>query len=84
MNLREVEELPGEWLTPAQVAPYLETDPNTLRAQARENPAFLGFPVTVMNSRVKINKNLFVLYFKGGGLFPPEALREYLRQHCGA
>lgn len=65
MTLDELEALPVEVLTPAQVAPVLHLDQDTIRGQARECPELLGFPVVVAGSRVKIPKRTFVKFMSG-------------------
>lgn len=65
LTLEEIEALPVEVLTPAQVAPVLHLDQDTLRGQARDCPARLGFPVIVAGSRVKIPKKSFVKFMRG-------------------
>ena len=65
MTLDELEAIPGEVLTPAQVAPVLHLDQDTVRGQARTCPARLGFPVIVAGSRVKIPKKSFVKFMRG-------------------
>ena len=51
--------------SPADIADYLGTDPNTIRIQAHENAKMLGFPVIVLGSRVKIPKEGFIRFCKG-------------------
>lgn len=58
--------VPGEVLTCAQVAPFLDANPGTLHDQALEDPTMLGFPVVVAKSRVKIPKRPFVLFMTEG------------------
>lgn len=65
MTLDEIEAIPGEVLTPAQVAPVLHLDQDTVRGQARTCPARLGFPVIVAGNRVKIPKKSFVKFMRG-------------------
>ena len=65
MTLEELQNLPGEILTPSQVAPLIGMDPNTLRAQAHEDPRKLGFGVIVTGSRVKIPKRAFIRFMLG-------------------
>ena len=65
MILSDIEKIQSDWLTPAQIAPYLNSDPQTIRMAARKRPELLGFPVTVIGSRVKIPKAPFVKYCKG-------------------
>lgn len=64
MTIEEIKNSSAVWLTPAQVAPILGVNPQTLRVMAATNPAALGFPVIVMGSRVKIPKVPF-LHFMG-------------------
>ena len=66
MTLSDVEKIPKEILTVADVAPYLSVDPNTLRWQAQNEPEKLGFPVIVSKSRVKIPKDAFVFFCRYG------------------
>lgn len=65
MTLDELEALPVEVLTPAQVAPVLCLDQDTIRGQARECPELLGFPVVVAGNRVKIPKRPFLMFMEG-------------------
>ena len=66
MTLDEIEAIPAEVLTPAQVAPVLHLDQDTVRGQARTCPARLGFPVIVAGSRVKIPKRPFLAFMREG------------------
>lgn len=65
MTLDDIEAIPKNFLTATDVAPYLKSDPVTIRAQAHLKPELLGFPVTILKRRVKIPKMLFVQHFKG-------------------
>lgn len=65
MTLEELEDLPVDVLTPAQIAPVLRLDQDTIRGQARSCPALLGFPVIVAKSRVKIPKQPFLRFMRG-------------------
>ncbi len=65
-TLAEIESCSKNILLAADVAPYLETDPNLIRWQAQNEPEKLGFPVIVLGSRVKIPKDGFVNYCKYG------------------
>lgn len=67
MTLAELEALPVEVFTPAQVAPVLKLDQDTIRGQARSCPELLGFPVIVAMSRVKIPKQPFLRFMRGDG-----------------
>ena len=66
MTLDELEALPVEVFTPAQIAPVLRLDQDTIRGQAREKPELLGFPVVVAGSRVKVPKRPFIKFMQGG------------------
>lgn len=53
-----------EMLTPAEVAPLIGVDPQSIRLQAQSDPKKLGFPVVVIGSRTMIPKKLFFEFFK--------------------
>ena len=53
-----------EMLTPADIAPILGVDPQSIRLQAKDDPKKLGFPVVVIGSRTMIPKKLFFEFFK--------------------
>lgn len=67
MTVKEIQDSQQRWLTAEDIAPILECDPNTIRRQAQDDPRKLGFPVTVVCTRVKINRIGF-LQFIGEGL----------------
>lgn len=54
MTLEEIKGSKKQYLTPAEAAPLLGTDPQSLRVAARTAPQRLGFPVTVIGTRTKI------------------------------
>lgn len=58
LTLDQLEALPAEVLTCAQVTPVL--------LQALERPELLGFPVIVAGSRVKIPKRPFIRFMREG------------------
>lgn len=64
-TLEEVEALPNEVLTCANVAGVLEANPNTIHVTAVQRPELLGFPVIVLGSRVKIPKRPFLRFMRG-------------------
>lgn len=66
LTLDQLEALPAEVLTCAQVAPVLCANPATLHLQALERPELLGFPVIVAGSRVKIPKRPFIRFMREG------------------
>ena len=65
MTLDEIRGCDKVWLTPEDIADVIESQPGNIRLQAQDDPSKLGFPVTVVRSRVKINRKLFVMYFDG-------------------
>lgn len=62
MTIEEMQNSPQRWLTPSDIAPVLETDANTIRRQAFEDPSKLGFPVVVLCKRIKINRVGFLRF----------------------
>ena len=62
MTLEEIRASEAVWLTPADIAPVLECDPNVIRRQAQDDPSKLGFPVTVLCSRVKVHRRGFLAF----------------------
>lgn len=65
MTLSEIENYERDWLTPAQVAPVLGTDPMWIRWQAKRDPSKLGFPVVVISTRTKIPRLPFLNFMRG-------------------
>lgn len=66
LTLEQLEALPVEVLTCAQVAPVLGANPATIHGQATDRPELLGFPVIVAGSRVKIPKRPFLRFMREG------------------
>lgn len=62
MTLEEIKHLPDAMLTPAQVAPIIGSDPQTLRMWARQRPDLLGFPAVCIGNRVKIPRVPFLRF----------------------
>ena len=65
MTLNEMREYDKDYLTPAQVAPALGSDPQSIRVWARLKPKELGFPVIRLGNRVKIPRMAFIRYMEG-------------------
>ena len=65
MTLRELEALPDEVLTCAEVAPVLMANPQSIRVQAYECPERLGFPVIQIGNRILIPKAGFIAFMTG-------------------
>lgn len=60
MTLEEIKASDKLFLTPAEVAPVLGSDPHTVRCTARQRPELLGFPFTFSGNRMKIPRLPFL------------------------
>ena len=65
MTLAELKKLDRDIITPAQAAGVLGCDPQYIRVAAHQRPELLGFPVTIIQSRVKIPRLAFIRYMEG-------------------
>ena len=65
MTFADIENIREEVLTPLQVGAFLHINPQSIRAQAKEAPELLGFPVIVIGSRVLIPRRAFLAYITG-------------------
>lgn len=65
MTLAEIKALDKDIITASQAAGPLGCDPQFIRSAAHKRPELLGFPVTVMGSRVKIPRLAFIRYMEG-------------------
>lgn len=61
-TLEELKNETKECLTAEDVCGVLGCDPHWVRVTARQSPHWLGFPVIIMNSRVKIPRLAFLRY----------------------
>ena len=50
------------FLSPGDIAEVLHCDPQSIRAQAQTDPSKLGYPVIVINRRVRIPRIPFLRY----------------------
>jgi hypothetical protein len=64
-TLKDIEAIPKDFLTPADVAGYLGCNPNSIRVQAHQDKSQLGFPVIVAGTRIKIPKTAFIHFMRG-------------------
>lgn len=69
MTILEMRESDKVFLTAADVAELLQSDPNSIRGQAHADPTKLGFPVIVIGSYVKIPRIPFLKFI--GQIYPP-------------
>lgn len=54
MTIEELKASDKTFVYPRDVSPILGCDPHQIRIIAKTNPRLLGFPVTVVGTRVKI------------------------------
>lgn len=66
MTLAELEKSSCDFLDAEDVAPFIGCNPHYIRVQAQTEPDKLGFPVIVINRRVKIPREAFVFYCRYG------------------
>ncbi len=62
MTVEEMKQSDKRILTPEEVAQVCECDPAKIRETAKVNPQLLGFPVSVIGTRVKIWRIPFLKY----------------------
>lgn len=71
MTLKEVEEIPREYLTPIEVAAVLGMHPQDVRNHVRMSLAkkqrAYDFPVLISGARIKFPKAAFLNYMRGQG-----------------
>ncbi len=65
MTIKDIELMDVITLTPAQVASVLNSDPQQIRATAKQRPELLGFPVIIVGNRVKIPREPFLKFMRG-------------------
>ena len=64
-TLEEIERSPKTMLAPGDVAGYLCCDPYSINIAAKTAPEALGFPISVMGTRVRIPKDGFLRWARG-------------------
>ncbi len=65
MTIEDIKKMSKEILTPNDVAPILECDPNVIRYQAAQDIKQLGFSASKIGTRVKIPRQAFIKWFEG-------------------
>ena len=65
MTIKEIKESNKTMLTPADIAPVLNCDPNVIRRQAKEDIRQLGFPASKLGTRIKIPRQAFINWYEG-------------------
>lgn len=66
MTLDEIRGTKKEMLTPADVADVLGCDPYRINVQAKQDAKKLGFPVSMMGTRVRIPRLAFLHWMQYG------------------
>lgn len=66
MKYEEILTSEKDFLIPKDVAEVLGCKPYSINTQAKENPAKLGFPVTVMGANVRIPRLGFIRWMQYG------------------
>lgn len=62
MTIDQLRSSDKTFLTPAEVAPTLGSDPQAIRCQVWADVAKLGFPVVIIGRRIKIPRKPFLEY----------------------
>lgn len=70
MSIKEMIASEKVFLTCKDVSELLQADPNTIRAQAHDDPSKLGFSVIVLGSHIKIPRIPFLKFI--GQIYPEE------------
>ena len=65
MTIEDIKNMDKDILTPGDIAPLLECDPNVIRYQAAQDVRQLGFPAAKIGTRVKIPRLAFIKWFEG-------------------
>lgn len=65
MTLTELKQTDALLVNVGDIADILGCDPQSIRCQVKANPSVLGFPVTVIGSRVKIPRIPFINFIEG-------------------
>lgn len=65
MTIQEIKATDKAFLTCADIAPAIGSDPHALRLEARKPNSRLGFPVMLIGTRVKIPTEGFVAWYEG-------------------
>lgn len=68
MTIDDIKKMDKDILTPGDVAPVLQCDPNVIREQARQDIKKLGFPASKIGTRVKIPRKAFIAWYEGNNM----------------
>lgn len=64
-SIQDIIALDRDYLTPAEIAGVLGSDPQTIRVTARTAPERVGFPFTFTGNRMKIPRIPFLNFMEG-------------------
>ena len=62
MTLQQIIESERIYLSPSDVSTILKCDPQSIRVQAHSDPSKLGFPIIVINRRIRIPREAFLRF----------------------
>lgn len=62
MTITEMLESAEPFLSPADIAEVLQCDPQSIRGQAQSDSSKLGYPVIIINRRIRIPRIPFLRY----------------------
>ncbi len=65
VSLEDVKAMDTSVITAAIAGQVLGCDPHYIRLEARRNPEKLGFPVIVLQNRVRIPRIAFIRFMEG-------------------
>lgn len=65
MTIEDIKSIPRPALIPSDIAPLFGCSPFSINKQAQKNPVMLGFPVSVIGTRVYIPKDGFIVWWMG-------------------
>lgn len=65
MTFEEIKSSDKDFLYAEDIQSVLGANPNTIRKQAHDDPAALGFPVVVCGTRVRIPRKPFIKFIEG-------------------
>lgn len=64
-GLEAIKAMTSDFITAADIAKIVGSDPQCIRAQAQQDKSKLGFPVVVIGRRVRIPRLPFIAYITG-------------------
>lgn len=62
MTIEDILQSTESFLSPADIADVLHCDPQSIRVQAQSDSSKLGYPVIVINRRIRIPRIPFLRY----------------------